>query len=589
MIFVQDWLGRRRPVLVGKEGVAAAEERGEGALANILDMDKDESTPGGEESDDDTSEKKGWETGVGEGRLGEENLSGYFRFWEGEDEESPWRTEGFSDLSRFQNNKAIVVGNGAGLSLQPTTSSVDEGEPGKVKILYDLVFEEAGDQEPSGLAISAARGNSIDVGVLHLQDRAPRQRCTLEFWYYLPPASTISGEMTLARRTVGEDADDFSKVCVSSDKRSMLWEMNLLKSGELEFRTCGGDTFRSSQNKSDEDEVEESERKDLAKYERWNHVCLVFSSRDAKKLSDCAVSIFMMGTPVASMSTSMLPPGLKVKDLNAKVDDMMEKSHLVFGLNNCANFRLTELRVWACERSEDDIKMMMREHLDAATRKKKFRVRISKNKKAGLAGGLSSPPVAGGLAPPKGLALPKPGGLAPPKGATKTTLEPPKGSGFLSPPKPGLLAPPKDQKELDAVEQMDFAGFTTAPESGNDFGSPSPTSGAGFEASFGAFGSPDAQTSEGKNAFSIENPMEFTPPTNSDDAAAWGDVAVTKEESGIIKQSLWDAAIPLSQQVRSSAAAALIRGPPATRHFGGNRGGLPDLRGTDRYVMHNQE
>lgn len=35
-------------------------------------------------------------------------------------------------------------------------------------------------------------------------------------------------------------------------------------------------------------------------------------------------------------------------------------------------------------------------------------------------------------------------------------------------------------------------------------------------------------------------------------------------------------------QVRSSAAAALIRGPPATRHFGGNRGGLPDYREVDR-------
>ena len=32
----------------------------------------------------------------------------------------------------------------------------------------------------------------------------------------------------------------------------------------------------------------------------------------------------------------------------------------------------------------------------------------------------------------------------------------------------------------------------------------------------------------------------------------------------------------LSDDVRKSAAAALIRGGPATRHFGGNRGGLPE-------------
>ena len=48
---------------------------------------------------------------------------------------------------------------------------------------------------------------------------------------------------------------------------------------------------------------------------------------------------------------------------------------------------------------------------------------------------------------------------------------------------------------------------------------------------------------------------------------------------------LWESAIPLSEQVRASAAAALIRGPPATRHFGGNRGGLPDYRELERYVM----
>ena len=31
----------------------------------------------------------------------------------------------------------------------------------------------------------------------------------------------------------------------------------------------------------------------------------------------------------------------------------------------------------------------------------------------------------------------------------------------------------------------------------------------------------------------------------------------------------------VSTKVRKSAAAAIIRGPPAARHFGGNRGGLP--------------
>ena len=40
----------------------------------------------------------------------------------------------------------------------------------------------------------------------------------------------------------------------------------------------------------------------------------------------------------------------------------------------------------------------------------------------------------------------------------------------------------------------------------------------------------------------------------------------------------------LSREVRSSAAAALVRGPPATRHFGGNRGGLSRANPADRNI-----
>jgi hypothetical protein len=61
------------------------------------------------------------------------------------------------------------------------------------------------------------------------------------------------------------------------------------------------------------------------------------------------------------------------------------------------------------------------------------------------------------------------------------------------------------------------------------------------------------------------------------------EVLEEEEEEEDVPTTLWDTAVPLSQQVRSSAAAALIRGPPATRHFGGNRGGLPDFSGMDRF------
>ncbi|CAB9512092.1 expressed unknown protein [Seminavis robusta] len=586
---VEDWLGRRQPLLLGKAGVKDAEERGEVALAKILKMDEKEDDEAEEAEDADAeSDTKGWDDRVGEGREDEENLSGYFRFWEGEDDEIAWRTEGFTDLSRFQ-CKANVVGQGGALALQPTTSSVDEGEEGKVKPLYDLVFEDPGDEEATGLAIAATRGSSIDVGILHQPERGGRQRCTLEFWYYLPTQS-LTKELVLARRSMGADADDFSKVCIASNKRSMLWDLVLLKSGELEVRTCGGTVLRSTSEKTAGDD--EETKKELVSFERWNHVCVAFSSKGFDKISKCTVSLYMMGIAVGSAETSMLPPEPTAENLGSKVDKLMEKSHLVFGLTPIAGFRLTEIRVWACERSEDDIKRMLREYLDAAeVRKKKFRVKIGKKGKGGLAPpksggkGFLAPPKSssdtGSLSPPKGeLVPPKSGGLAPPKSGG---LAPPKS--FLPPPKGGsrggLLAPPKDRQDADSSVATPIEESSTTDQFGL-------ASGTDFEATFGTFGSPDGFQDADASSAPNNDAMDFLGQTDKggdNDASAWGDLATqqAEEPAATPKKSLWDSAIQLSQQVRSSAAAALIRGPPATRHFGGNRGGLPDLRGRDRY------
>jgi hypothetical protein len=89
----------------------------------------------------------------------------------------------------------------------------------------------------------------------------------------------MTDEIVLARRTMGPSADDFSKVCLAPDKESSLWEVALRRSGELEFRSCGGSSLVSSANydpaeKDGEDSDDEKERQDLAMFERWNHVCL---------------------------------------------------------------------------------------------------------------------------------------------------------------------------------------------------------------------------------------------------------------------------------------------------------------------------
>lgn len=109
---------------------------------------------------------EGWIEVIGEGRSDEDNLFLYFRMLEGADEDSAWRTEELIDLTQNL-NKAILIGHIQGFALQPTSSSVDKGEPGKVKLLYDLVFEESKDSDsPSRFLVEAARRSSLDVGVL---------------------------------------------------------------------------------------------------------------------------------------------------------------------------------------------------------------------------------------------------------------------------------------------------------------------------------------------------------------------------------------------------------------------------------------
>ena len=556
---IEEWVGRRRPLILGKEGASAAKDRGEQTLADILNKG-DEDSFGGSDIE---SVQDGWVDGVGEGRTDEANLSAYFRFSEGEDEDSPWQSDGFADLSPFQ-NKALVVGDTQAVTVQPTTSSVDEGDPGKVKSLYDVVFEKSGSGISSGLAIAASRGCSLDVGMLHVTEKSMRQKCTVEFWYYLPSSENVPAEVVLARRTYGPSGDDLANVCNAGYKDSTLWELVLHPTGELELRTCAGGSLLSSTNYSPsekgaddgEDSDDEPERNDLAKFGRWNHICIVFASKDSSNISKCSVSLLMKGEEAVTSELSMRPPSIDENDLDSStLSDLLQKSFLVFGLNHGAGFRLTELRIWACARSADDTQALMYEYLTAAEAKKKFKVKISsnKNKSGGTKmgkGAFLAPPKGG----PGGLVGPSRGMLGGPKGSAPRGLLAPRAGTTLGPSKDAIgtlsLAPPPKKEE----QKFSLAPPSTTAES----------------QSTGQHGVSVSEAPE-------EVPADFQAPEDQHDYVPEDD------EHEEMPPTLWDTAIPLSQQIRSSAASALIRGPPATRHFGGNRGGLADHSGMERY------
>jgi hypothetical protein len=78
---IEDWLGRCRPAILGREGAAAAKESGITVLSGIL-----AAAAASEENghlDIDAALTDGWTSGVGEGRSDEENLAAYYRFSEG--------------------------------------------------------------------------------------------------------------------------------------------------------------------------------------------------------------------------------------------------------------------------------------------------------------------------------------------------------------------------------------------------------------------------------------------------------------------------------------------------------------------------
>lgn len=541
---LEDWLERKRPAVLGKEGVSSRRDRGENALAEILFKDDDSF---GEKSDIE-SVKDSWVEGVGEGRSDEANLSGYFRFSEGADEDHPWRSEGLADLSPYQ-NKALVVGDSEMFSLQSSTSNVDEGDPGKVKGLYDLVCERQGVGLHSGISLVAQRGGSLDIGVLHTMSRDARKKCSIEFWFYLPVQQAMGSEMILVRRTMGKFADD---VCLASNKESMLWELSLQSTGDLIFRTCAKSKVLSKNKKKPPDTANDREsiNNDVGRisFERWNHVCITLSSKGLEMM-ECSIKILVKGATVASSTVSMLPPGVTLNDPEREslVDDALQKSHIVFGLNHPAGFRLTELRIWACARSEDDVKSFLYEYLTAAEQKKKFTVKITnKNKKGGPLPKLGMKGVdnnqnADGSSRHARLIPMKSGGLV---SLTHKHSSPEKKSESGTSPHHQALAPISEPAVLAIADP------------------PTP----------GSFG-----TSESQNIPWSDSEFSLGLKPSNDDENDF----VEDEEVGPI--TLWDTAVALSLQIRASAAAALIRGPPATRHYGGNRGGLPDFSGVDRF------
>jgi hypothetical protein len=202
----------------------------------------------------------------------------------------------------------------------------------------------------------------------------------------------------------------------------------------------------------------------------------------------------------------------------------------------------------------------MYEYLAAAEQKKKFTVKIANrnNKGASLGKGL-------GLAPPKGMLASSKGVRAPPRSVSGDSL----GIGLsLAPPpkeetKVFSLEPPKANAPALALQQTPSKQDEKSSYHGREPASsrsPPASNDAGFN-NFGRFN----QTSSLKHSEFAEDESETR---HTDQVEASYNDGEGSDFEDDVAATLWDTATPLSQQLRPSAAGALIRGPPATRHYG---------------------
>ena len=539
---VEEWLGRCHPNILGVEGVEIAAESGQMTLQNILaaaGATQVESPNSKKDDDSHCSSLQGWVENVGEGLMEEDKLSLYLRFFEGTDTDFKWQEDGFYDLSAFQN--AVKFINPRVAHLEATTSHVDEGESGTTRLLHDLVWNDnISEIESSGLFLEVKRGNSLDIGMFHNQVNQSRQQATLEFWYYLPHRPE---EVVLVRRSLYiQNGEDIESLCCKSDIKNMIWELVVLPSGHLEFRCCGGDSINTLSVVNHEthhetskaiagDSSDDEEDIGLASWARkdgyggWNHVSITFSCREMEE-NRCNIRIAMRGIEIASSIVKFQLPSSSLEQGELlDIDDVLRMSALMFGVGAMAGFRLTELRIWAYARPIDDLKRMMYEYLDAAQiKKKRFKMSI------------------------RG------------KDATNKSQR----SVFKK-----LAAPDEHDRsrtrKIDVNENEEcnlhideaFANFDLTFDN---------IVNAVDEEHHDQF---DGKTSTSSSMLDIID-KDAVLPKISEVEHKNANPQLSSKEPIVFESCLF------SEDVKKSAASALIRGGPATRHFGGNRGGLPE-------------
>ncbi|KAH9126601.1 hypothetical protein AeMF1_002987 [Aphanomyces euteiches] len=258
----------------------------------------------------------------------EDGVVAYWRFEDAATNFDASKETQFVDTSKRENHITVS----AGMELVPSTAPVDRGEENKMQLPYALRFPQTSSGVCGGKAM-VKKGNTLDIGSGFDED--PYRRClTIECWVKNDTATgDTSPSGVLFRR--------------STAASSIIWSFGL-NSGSLIF------FLRGSTVKSDATAFKPTDA--------WQHIAAVVDITS----DDCAsIRLAVDGRHVVS------------KDVLTKLPPYEDNDGSTLEVGpDLSGFEMTEIRIWATARSEQQLADMKENYLSMAETKKKIKMKI---------------------------------------------------------------------------------------------------------------------------------------------------------------------------------------------------------------------
>lgn len=276
----------------------------------------------------------------------------------------------FIDLSKYSVPLELFSETAAQIRLEATTCAVDPGEDHeKVKAAYDIVVGKGANIGSFGLRAKVGRGGPLDVGLFHLEPE--RSKFTLELWLFREDLSVEKDRHVIAAR---------KSHLQSNDAGPAIWTLYISGDGRLCFHF---DKLAVVEVSSEIGSINMGPTTDMD-VALWSHVALVLDSSescdDSPEDAETEVSLLINGT-------------LRRREIVAtpQYTEAELRSTVLLICPDLWGWRFTELRLWSCARSAEDIENYRENYLSLASKRKRLQYRIKGGKK--LFGPLSLPTI----------------------------------------------------------------------------------------------------------------------------------------------------------------------------------------------------